>query len=162
MIKNPDGDIKMVTKATLCYVVKDGKVLLIKKKRGIGAGKFNGPGGRIEEGEDVISSAVREVKEELGITPMNVELIGLNKFTINRSPFMDVYVLKASDFIGEPRETDEAIPHWFDVSALPFDNMWKDDPFWMPLMLEGKRFMGKFDFTSMFEELVYHKIEEIQ
>ena len=37
--------------ATLMFIIQDGRILLIEKKRGLGAGKINGPGGKIEPGE---------------------------------------------------------------------------------------------------------------
>ena len=62
--------------ATLLFVVRDGRVLLIRKKRGLGAGKINGPGGRIDDGETPAEAAVREVHEELCITPTQVRQHG--------------------------------------------------------------------------------------
>jgi 8-oxo-dGTP pyrophosphatase MutT (NUDIX family) len=56
-------------RAVLCFVRREGRLLLIRKKRGLGAGKFNGPGGRIEPGETPEAAAVRETQEELGVTP---------------------------------------------------------------------------------------------
>ena len=55
--------------ATLVFVLHDGQALLIRKKRGLGAGKINAPGGRVDPGETVEQCAVREVQEELGVTP---------------------------------------------------------------------------------------------
>ena len=55
--------------ATLAFVIKDEQILLIRKKRGLGAGKINGPGGRLENNETIAACAVREAQEELGITP---------------------------------------------------------------------------------------------
>jgi hypothetical protein len=34
-----------------------------------------------------------------------------------------------------PRETREAKPVWYDLGALPFDRMWEDDRYWLPLIL---------------------------
>ena len=56
-------------RATLLFVVHADRILLIEKKRGLGAGKINGPGGRIEPGESPRQAAVREVQEEVGVTP---------------------------------------------------------------------------------------------
>ena len=54
--------------ATLLFIVRNGEILLIEKKRGIGAGKVNGPGGKIDPGETPLECIIRETREELGIT----------------------------------------------------------------------------------------------
>ena len=54
---------------TLCFLLNDnGEVLLAMKKRGFGAGKWNGIGGKVQEGEDIAAAALREIKEEIGVT----------------------------------------------------------------------------------------------
>ncbi len=58
--------------ANLCFVIRDGQILLIRKKRGLGAGKINGPGGRLEKGETALASAIRETQEEIGVTPTDL------------------------------------------------------------------------------------------
>jgi len=63
-------------RATLLFVIKDGQVLLIHKKKGLGAGKINGPGGRLEPGETPEQAAIREVQEELLVTPVNSRRVG--------------------------------------------------------------------------------------
>ena len=135
-------------RATLLFVVRDGEVLLIRKKRGLGAGKINGPGGRLEPGESPHACAVREVEEELCITPTGVREAGTLRFQFvdGLSIFGTVFV--ASDCVGEPRETDEAVPRWTPVDAIPYDEMWQDDRLWIPHMLEGRRFDGRFLFDG--------------
>src|ERR1700722_15867479 len=54
--------------ATLCFIRQEGRVLMIRKKRGLGAGKINGVGGRLEKGETPLEGIIREAKEELGST----------------------------------------------------------------------------------------------
>jgi 8-oxo-dGTP diphosphatase len=58
-------------RATLLFIRRDGLVLLIRKKRGLGAGKINGPGGRIDGEETPLQCAIREVEEELHVTPFD-------------------------------------------------------------------------------------------
>jgi len=136
-------------KATLCYIIKNGKILLIKKKRGLGAGKYNGPGGKVEDGEDVFDSITREVEEELGIIPLNLELVGKIVFYWDDGEHdQTVFVFVSDNFEGKLISTDEAEPEWFPIDNIPFDKMWDDDKFWMPLMLKGRKFSGVFRFSS--------------
>ncbi len=134
--------------ATLVFVIRDGRILLIRKKRGLGAGKINGPGGKFEPGETALECAVREVQEELCITPTGLVDWGENKFQFADGYAIHVHVLKARDFSGEPQETEEAIPIWYDLDAIPDDEMPEDDDLWLPLVIEGRRFRGRFVFDD--------------
>jgi len=140
----------MTINATLLYIIKDGKILLIYKKRGFGAGKWNGPGGKIEDGEDPMDAAVRETEEETGLMPKSVIGIGTIDFYMGQSekPDFAVRIFNASDFSGSVRETEEAIPRWFDTAEIPYNQMLPDDEIWIPLMLRGKKFNGKFYFAD--------------
>ncbi|MCL2557541.1 MAG: NUDIX domain-containing protein, partial [Treponema sp.] len=62
-------------RAVVVYIVDGarGKVLLILKKTGLGKGKVNAPGGRIEPGESPLQAAIRECIEEVSITPLAPE-----------------------------------------------------------------------------------------
>ena len=66
--------------ATLVFVIRDGRILLINKKTGLGKGKVNGPGGKVDPGETPESCAVRECQEELGITVSKLEYCGQHRF----------------------------------------------------------------------------------
>lgn len=135
-------------RATLLFVVRDGKVLLIHKKRGLGAGKINGPGGRIEEGETPEQCAIREVQEELHIAARNVVWTGNLKFQFVDGFSIECEVFRTSDYDGTPTETNEAKPEWFDVANPPYDRMWADDRVWLPLMLDSRKFRGRFVFDG--------------
>ena len=135
-------------RATLLFVIRDGHVLLIHKKKGLGAGKINGPGGRIEPGEQPAEAAVREVQEELRVTPTGVKKAGELMFQFTDGFSIHGYVFTASDLVGEPSETDEATPQWFPLDDMPFDRMWQDDRVWIPWMLAGKPFLGRFIFDN--------------
>ena len=135
-------------RATILFVVRDGHILLIRKKRGIGAGKINGPGGRLDPGETPFDCAVREVREELCVTPTGVRQCGELRFQFVDGLSIHGYVFTAEDCEGEPQETDEARPCWTATDAVPFERMWADDVLWFPLMLEGRRFDGRFLFDG--------------
>lgn len=133
-------------RATLMFILQNGQMLLIHKKRGFGAGYFNAPGGRLEPGETDLECAVRETQEELCITPLNPVHAGTLMFQFIDGHSIHGEVFTATEFEGTPTETDEAIPHWFSVTNLPWENMWADDPVWYPKLLAGKKFTGRFTF----------------
>ena len=135
-------------RATLVFVVRDGQVLLIHKKRGIGAGYINGVGGRLEPGETATEAAVREVREELCISPVGMRYSGHLRFQFLDGLSLDVTVFRADGYTGTPTETEEATPVWCDLAALPYDRMWPDDPLWLPHVFSETPFEGLFLFDD--------------
>lgn len=135
-------------RATLLFVVRDGMILLIHKKRGLGAGKINAPGGRIDAGETPLEAAVREVREELRVTPLGARQRGELRFQFVDGLSLHGYVFMATDCEGEPQETEEAKPLWTPVDEIPYHRMWADDRLWLPLMLDGHYIQGRFLFDG--------------
>jgi len=134
--------------ATLMFIVKGDEILLIQKLRGIGEGKINGPGGKIDPGETPYECVIRECQEELHITPLNPVKMGELWFAMSDIPDIHCHVFMASDFDGTPTATDEAIPVWTKIPDIPWNKMWEDDAYWLPQMLEGQKFLGKFIFEG--------------
>jgi 8-oxo-dGTP diphosphatase len=134
--------------ATLMFVFRDDEVLLIHKKRGLGKGKVNGPGGKLEEGETPASCAVRETEEEVGITPQNIEAVGELFFQFTNGLSIHCYVYRAAAYTGVPVETEEADPFWCRLDSLPFEKMWEDDATWFDLMLSRLFFRGRYIFDD--------------
>lgn len=134
--------------ATLIFVIKKGQILLIRKKRGLGAGKINGPGGRIDPGETPAECAVREAQEELHVTPLDVHPAGELMFQFADGYALHGFIFKAFDFEGTPTETDEAEPLWTPLDQIPYPQMWADDEYWLPHMLAGRPFTGRFLFDG--------------
>ena len=146
-----------VDHATLLFVVRGGRILLIRKKRGLGAGKINGPGGRLEPGELPLNGAVREVGEELGIIPTGIRTGGELSFQFADGYSIHVYVFAATGCRGKARETEEAVPLWTDLDRIPYAEMWADDRIWLPLMLRGQPFSGRFIFDG--DVMVDHQVD---
>jgi 8-oxo-dGTP diphosphatase len=142
------NDWKPVDRATLVFVVDHGEILLIRKKRGLGAGKLNGPGGKLEAGESVVAGAVREVEEELLVTPTGLHERGELSFQFTDGYSIHVTVFFADGCDGDPQETAEAIPIWTPIDRIPYDEMWEDDRIWIPLMLANRPFRGRFLFDG--------------
>lgn len=142
--------------ATLTFIFKGNRVLLIRKKRGLGAGKINAPGGRLEPDETMLECAIREVQEELCVTPLNPEFYGESLFQFTDGYSIHVHTYVAYDYEGTPSETDEAIPLWFDIDKIPYDEMWEDDKIWLPLLLKGQKFKGRYIFKG--DKMLDHDI----
>jgi 8-oxo-dGTP diphosphatase len=151
---------KPVDRATLLFVIRGEEILLIRKKRGLGAGKINGPGGRIAPGESPLEGAVRETREELVVTPTDVRWMGEHRFQFVDGYSIHVHVFAANACEGVPHETEEAAPIWTPVNAIPYDEMWEDDRLWLPLLLEGKKFSGRWIFDG--ERMLDHSLEALQ
>ena len=121
---------------------------MIRKKRGLGAGKINAPGGRLEPGETALEAAIRETEEEVGVTPVSPSHRGELHFQFLDGLALHCAVYLAEGCIGEPIETEEAIPHWMEPSAIPYHEMWADDIHWLPGLLRGGKFRGYFHFDG--------------
>jgi 8-oxo-dGTP diphosphatase len=67
------------------------------------------------------------------------------------------HVFRADDFSGIPTETDEAVPLWTPLDAIPYERMWADDRQWLPLMLGNTTFRGRFVFED--ETMCWHEVE---
>lgn len=134
--------------ATLVFVIRAGEVLLIEKRRGLGAGKVNAPGGRLEPGETPLAAAIREVEEEVLVTPTDLLAAGLLRFQFLDGHSIHVHVFRAAGALGEPGETAEALPFWCPLGAIPYERMWEDDRHWLPLLLAGVPFDGRFLFDD--------------
>ena len=132
--------------------------MLIHKKRGFGQGKINGPGGRIEPGETPRQAAIREVQEEICVTPTGVEECGELFFQFQDGFSIHGVVFRADGFEGELDETEEAEPFWVSHDEIPYARMWADDVHWLPLVLVGRSFTGRFLFDG--ETMLEHQVEE--
>lgn len=130
---------------TLCFIYKHPRLLLGMKKRGFGAGRWNGFGGKVNEGESVEDAAIREMREEAGLEADDLEKHGVVYFEFeDEQVVIEVNIFKVGSYSGELIETEEMKPQWFMVDEIPFKEMWTDDLYWMPLFLQGKKFKGRF------------------
>jgi 8-oxo-dGTP diphosphatase len=140
----------------LCLITRraraEREVLLGYKKAGFGAGRWVGLGGHVEDGEDPADAAVREVAEESGLIIASSALThqASLEFVFPARPAWDqtAEVFAAADFLGEPAESDELIPRWFAVDALPLDGMWDDARYWLPVVLAGGHVAARVTFAD--------------
>jgi 8-oxo-dGTP pyrophosphatase MutT (NUDIX family) len=157
-------DMKKEITATLLFLIKDDQILLAMKKRGFGAGRFNGVGGKPEPGESIEQTLVRETEEEISVTPTEFDKIAeltFDEFFKGEPSIMHVYVFTASSWTGTPTESEEMAPKWFAKSEIPYDIMWPDDPFWLPRVLEGKKITANFKLDEN-DMIISHDVNVVQ
>ncbi len=136
---------KALLEATLCFLVRDGNVLLGRKTRHIGEGCWNGYGGEIEQGESVRKAAVRELEQESGVRAREEDLTEAaiitfhNRTEDGRRFDCRVHVFTIDAWEGDAVPTAEmATPTWFDTNTLPFEEMMPADRYWLPHVLKRK------------------------
>lgn len=147
---------------TLCLLIKNKEILLAMKKRGFGAGKYNGVGGKIEKDETPEKAMIRETEEEINVTPVKYEKVGLIEFDEyykgNKEKLV-FHLFVAHEWIGKPTESEEMDPKWFNINEIPYDKMFADDKYWLPLILDGKKIKAYFEFDEEWN-LIKKNIEE--
>jgi 8-oxo-dGTP pyrophosphatase MutT (NUDIX family) len=137
--------------ATLLLLIDDNKILLALKKCGFGMGKWNGVGGKPNEGESIDQTAIRECQEEIGVTPLHLIKSSLLTFYFPKTkPKWDqqVTVYRCEQWKGKPKESEEMAPQWFDFSDIPYEQMWADDKYWLPKVLDGQFVEADFHFDD--------------
>uniref|UniRef100_A0A452FZN7 Oxidized purine nucleoside triphosphate hydrolase n=1 Tax=Capra hircus TaxID=9925 RepID=A0A452FZN7_CAPHI len=116
------------------------RVLLGMKKRGFG--------GKVKK-ERPSKTGPRELQEESGLTVDALHKVGQITFEFVGDPeLMDVHVFCTDSVQGTPVESDEMRPQWFRLDQIPFADMWPDDSYWFPLLLQRKKFRGYFRFQG--------------
>ncbi len=130
---------------TIVFLIKktEEKILeicLAMKKRGFGVNRWNGLGGKVEEGEEITKAAEREVEEEIDVTIRQTNKVAELSFYFPHNPSWNqkAHVYITENWNGEPKETEEMKPEWFKTEEIPFDQMWPADKFWIPEVLSGK------------------------
>lgn len=155
--------------ATLCFLVQGdppAQVLMGYKKAGFGQGKYTGFGGKVERGESVEAAARREMWEESGVQVdrRSFRRVGRLTFLFPACPQWSqvVHVFLATAWQGEPLESDEMKPAWFQVDDLPFERMWQDGAHWLPPILQGGRVAARFVFQEDNETIAEVEIADLE
>ena len=147
---------EVLRNVTLVFLVKRtpegviADICLAMKKRGFGVGKMNGVGGKVEVNETIEEAAVREANEEIGVYIKHLSKTAILDFYFSHNPSWNqqVHVYLSEDWENEPQESEEMKPEWFKMEDIPYDLMWPDDRFWLPLVLLGKLVKATFTFTE--------------
>ena len=138
--------------ATLCYVRKGGKTLMlhrVKKREDVHEGKWNGLGGKFEQGESPEDCVKREILEEAGLKIQNPLLKGVLTFPdFAKEEDWYVFVFTASRFTGRLLDSDEGNLAWIKDGDLLKLNLWEGDRVFLPLLKRRGHFSGKFHYKN--------------
>lgn len=141
-----------VKMATLCYVRQRGKTLMlhrIKKANDMHAGKWNGLGGKLLPGETPETCAIREVREESGLTLIKPVLRGLITFPgFNNDDDWYCFLFVGRKFTGELIDSDEGMLAWIDDTALLDLPLWPGDRIFIPWLDVDAFFSGRFTYVD--------------
>lgn len=147
--------------SSLCFLIKEGQILLAMKKRGFGKGWWNGVGGKLNTGETILQAAIRETKEEISVSVLQLDKVAELDFYFpsNLEWNQKVTVFLVTKWESEPIESEEMAPKWFNINSIPFESMWPDDIYWLPQVLGGKKVRAEFLFGED-NKLLDHKVVE--
>lgn len=142
------------TEATLCFPIRGDEVLLAEKQKKIGAGFLNGFGGKVEpDDRDIYDTNTREVGEEIGISLTIVKKVGEiafhNPYEDDRLKKMLVHIFVATEWDGEPNETDEMKSvNWYKIEELDYNKLLSADRLFLPHILGGKCVRGVIEYNE--------------
>jgi len=140
--------------ATLCYVMdkKNNKTLMIhrvKKKDDYHEGKWNGLGGKFDNGESPEDCAIREVFEESGLKIKNPRMHGFITFpNFDGKQDWYVFLFTADDYEGDLIDSKEGNLEWIPNEKLNSLNLWDGDKIFMEWLFQDKFFSAKFNYEK--------------
>ena len=146
--------------ATLCYVRRDGRTLMvhrIKKPDDIHQGKWNGLGGKLEPGETPEECAIREIYEESGLVVSDLVYKGLLTFpgfAIDEDWYAFVFVATADG--DELIDSPEGNLAWVEDEKLLDLKLWEGDHIFIPLLDRPGFFSGKLTYKD--GQLIDHQV----
>ena len=148
--------------STLCYIEKDGKYLMLhrkKKKKDINKDKWLGVGGKFEDGESPEECIVREVKEETGIELKSYKLRCIVTYVSTTWETEYMYVFTSNEFEGNLIECDEGDLQWIDKNKISQLHTWEGDKIFLEkIQKDNSFFTVKFEYDG--EKLVKYTLKE--
>ena len=130
-----DADRYQITPRTLIFLFNsNGQVLLLRgaENKRLWAGLFNGIGGHIEAGEDILESALRELKEETGIRGAWLQFCGQIMIDISPEKGVGVFLFRGTYAGTSLQPSLEGQLHWINLDEIESYSLVEDLPLLIP------------------------------
>lgn len=149
---------------SVCHVFKNGSLLLIKTADGINKDKWNAPGGEIVQGEKPNKAAMKYLYQQTGLYSTKVADHGTVRLALSgKSDFSyKLHIFSTKSAAGELKPNIQGEAKWFNLTDIPYFDMWADDRYWINLVMQGKQFDADFFFDEKNEKVVKYQIKERQ
>jgi len=144
----------MLLPRVLIFLTRGSKILLIKgaKDKRLWAGLYNGIGGHLEQGEDILSAVNREIYEETGLVSQNLWLCGILTVDTQTNPGVGVFIFRGESSAEQPISSNEGLIEWVEKAQLLQMPLVEDLPTILPKILDMKPGELPFFFHSSYNE----------
>jgi len=139
---------------TLIFLTREDQILLIKgaPHKRLWANQYNGIGGHIEPGEDLLSAARRELIEETGLSPVDLWLCGTIVIDTRGKPGIGIFVYRGECPDGEPKPSQEGTLVWIPQNRVYTLPLVEDLHTLLPKVLEMDKDTAPFSALYTYDE----------
>jgi 8-oxo-dGTP diphosphatase len=144
---------------TLIFVTREDQILLIKgaANKRLWANQYNGIGGHVERGEDLLSAAKRELHEETRLTLADLWLCGAITIDTGENRGIGIFVFRGEDPYGAPSESKEGTLEWVSLDQIYALPLVEDLHILLPKVLEMEK--GSPPFSAIY---TYDRDDQLQ